>query len=291
MPLPETMSRLLIGAGLLLAAYAVLALLVALLQRRLIYLPSTIEPDTASAHAAQLNLVPWRNAGGEIQGWRDGNPTAASAPARLLVLPGNAGHALHRVHYRDTLAQRTARGGPAFEVLLLDHPGYGTRGGQPSERNLTAAALAAVRQLRETDQRPIYLLGESIGSGPACAVARAEPVAGLLLVTPFTALTDVAAHHYPWLPVRWLLRDRFDNAAALATYPGPVAILVAGDDEIVPASLGRRLAQAPAGPVRVHEQAGARHNTLDVSVRAAWWDDLLPFLLDPPQTDAASRGK
>jgi pimeloyl-ACP methyl ester carboxylesterase len=288
MTLSETLGRFGAFAGLLLAAYLALVVLVALFQRHLIYQPSRLDESTAQTRAAAQNLQAWHSATGDFIGWRESRPNAA-AVARIIVLPGNAGHALHRAFYRDLFARRAAMGDPVVEVFLLEYPGYGPRPGRPNETSLTAAAREAVRALRAENDLPVLLLGESIGSGPAAAAAAAEAVAGLWLITPFSALTDVAAHHYPWLPVRWLLRDRFDNAAALAAYAGPVAILLAEHDEVVPARLGRRLTAELAGPGRVREQPGARHNTLDLSASTPWWDGLIPFLLAPAQADDGGR--
>ena len=143
------------------------------------------------------------------------------------------------------------------------------------------AGRAALAQLEREDDRPIFVLGESLGSGVACGLAGEFPerVRGVVLITPFTRLSDVGALQYPFLPVRLILRDRYDNVAALAHYRGPLAVVVAGRDEIVPAELGRRLFERHAGPKRLWEQAEAGHNSLDHRAGAAWWSDVSDFML------------
>lgn len=100
---------------------------------------------------------------------------------------------------------------------------------------INTAALAAYQALRrEFPGKPIGILGESIGSGPASFLASASPAPDkIILVVPFDTLADVAARHFPFLPVRLMLRDRWDNIAALRNYPGPIDIYGALDDEII----------------------------------------------------------
>lgn len=131
----------------------------------------------------------------------------------------------------------------------------------------------------------MFLLGESLGSGVACALAGQHPdqIAGLLLITPFTAMADVAAVHYPFLPVGLFLRDRFDSARALTRYRGPVVVVTAGADAVVPARLGRALLQNYSGPSRLFEQSGMTHNTLNLEPDASWWHEALVFLWNAPK--------
>ena len=108
-----------------------------------------------------------------------------------------------------TLAERLSRRGLA--VLLMDYRGYGGNPGSPSEEGLAADADAAAEALEELGypaERTIYF-GESLGTGVVAALQAKRPPAGVVLRSPFTELADVGAHHYPWLPVRTLLRDQF----------------------------------------------------------------------------------
>jgi fermentation-respiration switch protein FrsA (DUF1100 family) len=146
---------------------------------------------------------------------------------------------------------------------------------------MTEAGLAALETLARADDRPVFLLGESVGSGPACAIASREPerVRGLLLWTPFASLTDVAAHHYPFLPVRLLLRDRWENTVALQPYHGPVGVRVAEFDDVVTTAQGKKLYDACAGPKRLWMAAGAGHNSIDLDPFGTWWSEATAFVL------------
>ena len=255
----------------LLVAYVGFCLTAFLLQRRLMYFPSRSPEGEALQSASRMGLVPWRDAGGRILGWR--LPRAASERPRVLLLHGNAGDALGRVDYLPVLEAA------GFDGVLMEYPGYGCRSGDPSQTLLVADARTALALLAK-EGAPVVLLGESLGSGVAVQVAAAEPgaVAGLCLVTPFARMTEVAARHFPVLPMGLLLRDRWDGLGAIRSYPGPVAVLLAGRDEVVGAAQGRRLAGACPGPVRVWEVPLATHNDLPLQPGVAPWSDLLSFL-------------
>ncbi len=251
-------------------AYAVLCAGVFLVQRRLMYFPDRSSEREAQRRASRLGLAPWRDEAGRILGWR--RPSSSPGRPRVLVLHGNAGDALGRVDYLPMLEAA------GFEGVLLEYPGYGSLEGEPSEPALVGDARIALSLLC-TEGAPVFLLGESLGSGVAVQVAAANPgsVAGLLLVTPFARMTEVAAWHYPIFPMRFLLRDRWDSLGTARNYPGPVAILLAGQDEVVGAQQGRRLAGACPGPTRIWELLQAGHNDLPL-LPGPPWSEILAFL-------------
>jgi pimeloyl-ACP methyl ester carboxylesterase len=247
--------------------------MLATLQRQLIYFPEVAPESTLIDTANGLGLVDWRDASGELIGWHT-VPSGDSA-RRIVVFHGNAGYALHRQYYATGfLAQ-----GPEWQVYLFEYPGYGARPGKPSESDIKTGATNALKALLANDPAPIYLVGESLGSGVATYLAGRfrEQIAGILLVTPFTSLADVASTHYGKLPVRALLSERYDSVEALSTYEGPTALLIAGADEIVPAALGRKLHDGYSGPKWLHEQPGAGHNTLNFAHSAHWWREVTQF--------------
>jgi pimeloyl-ACP methyl ester carboxylesterase len=266
-------------AGLATACFAIFGLagcaVVGGFQRKLMYFPyHQTEPDML-ALARKLGCEPWKGADGTIIGWNTPNP-GHRAENRLLVFHGNAGYALHRRHYLSGF--QGIDGGRKWEVYLFEYPGYGARPGAMGQEEFVKAGLAALDALTAQDSRPVYLLGESLGSGVACALAKKAPdrVAGLFLVTPFARMSDVAAHHFRFLPVRLLLRDRWDNAGALRGFHGPVAMLIAGQDEVVTAAQGRLLFD---GAKRLWVDPNAGHNSVDFSAGAHWWKEVSDFLL------------
>lgn len=129
---------------------------------------------------------------------------------------------------------------PSHAIYLMHYPGYGGSSGSPSEQAIFADALALFDRVH-ADHPNILVVGRSLGSGVAVRLASVRPVARLVLVTPFDSLGDVAAAHYPFLPVRWLLRDKFESWRYAAQVTAPTRIIVAEDDKIIPRASTDRL--------------------------------------------------
>jgi pimeloyl-ACP methyl ester carboxylesterase len=234
------------------------------------YFPERLSESEALQRAARLGLAPWRDGEGRILGWR--RPFSSKTRPRVLLLHGNAGDAQARVLYLPLLEAA------GFEGVLMEYPGYGCRPGAPSESALMEDARKGLAQLC-AEGAPVFLLGESLGSGVAVQVAAAAPasVSGLLLVTPFARMSEVAAMHYPIFPMGLLLRDRWDSLGAIQNYPGPVVVIVAGRDEVVSAQQGHRLAKACPGPLKVCEVPQVGHNELTLQPGPPW-SEALSFL-------------
>ena len=250
----------------------------ALNQRSMIYFPSTDNSANLEREAAAQGFEPWKNSAGETIGYRN---LAASddprPPAAILIIHGNAGYALHRTDYASIL--RAAAPDRALSVYVLEYPGYGARPGTPSQPAFLAAANEALDNIPK--HTPLLLLGESIGTGVASAAASAHPdrIGGLLLLTPFDSLANVAQHHYPLLPVRWIMRDQYPSEEWLKNYRGPVAITLAEDDTIVPAKFGRKLHDTYAGAKKLTIATQADHNDLLHTLPSSTWREALDFLL------------
>jgi len=199
-----------------------------------------------------------------------------TARATAIVFHGNAGHAGHREFYARTLTRLGLR------VILAEYPGYGPRDGALGEASLVADARQTIALAHQQFGAPLLLIGESLGAGVvAAAVAQQRAsVSGVLLITPWDRLESVAAHHYPLLPVRLLLRDRYDSVANLAAIDRPVVVAVAEHDNIVPARLGSALHESLAAPKRLKIVRGAGHNDWFGRVDDAWWQEIIAFLLD-----------
>ena len=184
---------------------------------------------------------------------------------------------MHRADYASLL--RAAAPNHAVSLYILEYPGYGARSGSPSQESFLAAAREAIDTI--PPETSVILLGESIGTGVASATASAIPdrIAGLLLLTPFDNLANVAQHHYPLLPVRWILRDQYPSADWLQNYQGPVAIILAANDTIVPAKFGQKLHDTYAGPKLLLIADQADHNDLLHTLPESTWRKALQFLL------------
>jgi len=228
-------------------AVLILALCAALFacQRRILFYPS---------HSAESNgLAAW-----VINGHQIGCVRQVDQPRNVwLLLHGNAGQAADRSYALPSFS-------PFDTVFILEYPGYGTRSGSPSMTAMNAAAREAYLWLRKSYPAiPVCVAGESIGSGPAATLARLAPAPDkLVLVTPFDDLVSVASHHFPFIPARFLLRDRWDNVAALKDFSGKIEIYGATDDQVIPISHARRLAHSIHNAV-LHEIPGG-HNDWSV---------------------------
>lgn len=134
-------------------------------------------------------------------------------------------------------AATRAIGAAGYGLLLVEYRGYAGNPGSPSEQGLFRDGRAGLAWLRKRGIAPrcIVVMGNSIGSGVAAQVAAIAPVAGLALVSGFTAMGDVVAPLYPWLPVRALLRDHFDNRARVARVDAPILLLHGTADRLIPA--------------------------------------------------------
>jgi uncharacterized protein len=132
-------------------------------------------------------------------------------------------------------------------------------------------------QLLDTN-KPIFLVGESLGTGVASYLAGKYPdrISGVVLLAPYNRLTDVAQYHMPLLPVWLMLVDRFPSQNFLRNYRGPVAILVGGKDGVVPAKFGRRLYNSYAGPKRLWEIPDGNHETAMLQP-ASFWKEIAEF--------------
>ena len=201
---------------------------------------------------------------------------AGPAVGTCLIWHGNAGSARQRDYLAKPLLQL------GWRVVVAEYPGYGAR---PAGSWREPALCAEARELAGTVHRrfagPLVVIGESFGTALAAAVAGDPdlPVAGVLMLTPWDDLYGVARVHYPLLPVGLLLRNRFDNAAALREFRGPVQIVLAGGDEIIPPDEGRRLYRELATPAkRLQEIVGTGHNDWLDRVTTDDWRSWLAFV-------------
>jgi fermentation-respiration switch protein FrsA (DUF1100 family) len=237
----------------------VLALLTGLLwglQRRLVYLPDQGPvPPAASVLPGGRDVVLETSDGLRLGAWFV--PGAGPDAPAVLVANGNGGHRGLRAPLARSLA------GHGLAVLLFDYRGYGGNPGSPSEVGLARDVRAALAHLVEDAGVPperLLYLGESLGAAVVTELATEHPPAGLVLRSPFVDLAAVGSVHYPFLPVRALLRDRFPVAERIATVRVPTTVVLGDADSIVPPAQSRAVAEAAAGLHRLVEVPGADHN-------------------------------
>jgi pimeloyl-ACP methyl ester carboxylesterase len=242
-----------------------------LIENRLVYYPVAAtewwnEPPDPAIQDVFLTSPEGR----QIHGWW--LPRRPDAPV-LLLFPGNAGNLSGR---GPTLLKVSEQLNTS--VLIFDYPGYGKSDGKPNEPSCYDAGEAAVRWLRDekgVSPERVTFYGESLGGGVATELARRYPCRALVLVKTFTSLPAVGKHHYPWLPVHWLMSNRFDNLSKLPEIRRPVFVASATDDQIVPYSQGDTLFAVANEPKRFFRDEGSDHND---PLPDAFWDELRDFL-------------
>jgi fermentation-respiration switch protein FrsA (DUF1100 family) len=224
------------------AAYAGFVTVLYLGQRRLLYHPDRTRPvlgALAALGVREITLV--TEDGVALSSWY--LPPRGSRPV-VLYCHGNGGH----IGYRCERLARFAREG--YGVLFLEYRGYGGNPGLPCEGGLCADAAAAYDFLvREgVPAERIALYGESLGTGVAVQLAACREVGAVILEAPFTSIAAAAQCHYPFVPCRWLVRDRFASLSAIVRVRAPKLFLHGGRDRIVPIRFGRALFAMASDP-------------------------------------------
>lgn len=251
--------------------YAGLAAVIYMKQRSLLYFPTRLSAEELQPLAAEHGYLSWTNSAGLRIGWW--RPADGHSTGTVMIAHGNASLAARREHL--TIPIQACR---AFDVFVLEYPGFADRPGEPTEDALCAAAEEGF-QLLAARRGPLLLVGESLGTGVASFLAgrHADRVTALVLLAPFTRLTDVAATHYPWLPVRLMLKDRYPSVDFLRPFRGPLAVLVGEADSTVPARLGRELHESYSGPKRLWSFPGQEHWEV-IQQPADIWMEVFRFL-------------
>ena len=238
--------------------------LVFIFQRKLLYLPPVRSAELVNQMAREAGMARWTNAAGQFIGMKR---LATNQPAvgSVLMCYGNASSAVRCSVYADVI-QKIA----PLDFYVLEYPGYEDRAGEPGKASLIASGNDALLSL-PTNQ-PVYLIGESLGTGVASFLAGQFPekISGVILLSPYHRLADVAQSHYPLLPARWILRDDFWSENYLRAYHGRVGIVIDGKDEVVPAKFGRRLFDGYAGPKRLWDYPESNHVELGESTETFW---------------------
>jgi uncharacterized protein len=196
-------------------------------------------------------------AGTTLEGWWIDNPQATT-PAVVLYFGGNAEDVLYTAGEASRIDARA--------VLVVNYRGYGGSTGEPGQKALYDDGLAiydfAVN--RGVPPEHIVVMGRSLGSGVASMLAAARPVRAAILITPFDSLASVAAAHYPFLPVRLLLRHPFPSTDWAVRAHAPALIVAAERDLVVPAAHGRKLFEAWAGKKQFHILPQTGHNDIEM---------------------------
>lgn len=245
--------------ALIVTVYLVLCAALFFFQRSLIYFPqpnavtSADSRMTLSMPDAQISLITRQRVG----------------PRALIYFGGNAEDVSRNL-------PEFAEAFPDYAVYLLNYRGFGGSDGSASEAAIAEDALALFDQVYASHPQ-VAVVGRSLGSGVAIRLASQRPVQQLILVTPYNSLEEIAARQYPWVPVKWLLKDRFESGKYAAHIRVPTLVLAASDDEVIPRASTQRLLENFAQGVavlRVVPDSG--HNSIsDRAQYLQWMGDVL----------------
>jgi uncharacterized protein len=238
---------------------------------------SPVSVEAATREAAAAGLVPWKDAttgAVELQGYV---PPDFASPARRGAIVFFHGNGESAWLWAEQIPPFTRRG---FRVFLYEYPGYGGRPGVPSEKTIVPDARAVIRSLAREGYGPLYVWGESLGSGVAAAVCadRDLPIHGLTLLTGWDNIANVALSYYPYLPVRQFMIDQYDSIANLEHFQHPVCVVCGDQDPTVLPALSLNLFSHLRGPKKMIVMKGYGHGDWPRSPELPWWDDALDFI-------------
>ena len=258
--------------GFILIVYLTISLILFLAQRKLLYFPNTI--FITEELLKERGLEYWISKDDNYRGLISRQPHD-NVKGTIIIFHGNAGSAIDRSYYSDVLVKL------GYRVLLAEYPGYGGRSGKPSEKVFVADARKTIKLIHQEYGSPLYVWGESLGSGVVASTVSDSklPVDGIVLITPWDSLPNLAKTLYNSFPVKWLVLDKFDSVNNLKSFPGNIGILIAGKDEVIPPDLGNNLYKSlPDNNKKLWFLENAGHNDWIYYLDDSWWEEVLDFL-------------
>ena len=239
----------------LLSLFFIIALLlIYCFQRYLIYVPSSIVPQTKDFAAQDLTVLDLHTKDNlNLNAWY--KPAQSNQPT-ILYLHGNAGNIGSRMFNARQFIQA------GFGILLLEYRGYGGNKGTPTEQGLyedgrTALAFLANQKVKNSQ---LVLYGESLGSGVASKLATEFSSCAVILQSPFTSLAAAARYHYPWVPLSpW---DKYDSLSRIRAINAPLLVLHGTQDRTIPYTQGETLFNAANEPKEMLSFSGYDHNNV-----------------------------
>lgn len=251
-------------------AYGAVVGLAFAFQDQLLFQPSSRLLATPDQAGMAFDTVHLDTEDGEtLHGWwipapdvsRETSP-GEFAKQTLLFFHGNAGNISGRL---ESVQQFHRLG---LNVLIVDYQGYGQSTGSPSEEGIYRDAETCWKYLTETRgiaPEDIVVFGRSMGGGAATWVASRHRPGAIILESVFTNVPDIGAHHYPFLPVRALATNQFDNESRVAEIDAPILFVHSQGDRVVPFELGQRVYEAATEPKQFLEIQGGHNDGFLVS--------------------------
>ncbi len=241
----------------LLLGYVLLLLVYFLIQSHIIYHPRQNLNPPSEYGLQDFTIIHLNTTDGlSLKAWY--HPAKASLPT-ILFFHGNAGHIGDRAPIVFPYFQA------GYGIFLFEYRGYGDNPGTPNEKDNIRDAITAWNYLQQSTKPPhcIVAYGESLGTGVAVALAAQRKVSAVILQSPFTSLDNVAKHHYPFLPVSWLLQEHYNSLSQIAHINSPLFIIHGDVDSVIPIQNSYLLYQQAYSPKELAIAPGKSHNDLD----------------------------
>ncbi|MBL9161185.1 MAG: alpha/beta hydrolase [Planctomycetaceae bacterium] len=224
----------------LLFAYLSVVVMLSLVERWLVYpAPRSHEGDWIAAEFPHEDIEFAGADGAKLHGWYIPHP---DPKAVVLFCHGNGENVATLRPLLEQLHERTD-----VAIFVWDYRGYGKSQGKPQESNLLADARAAQLVLAKRagiEPSDVVVYGRSLGGAVAVGLAAEHPVRGMVLERTFADMVETAAYHFPWLPVRWVMKNRYPSIERIVTYRGPLFQSHGTADEVVPFAMGKKLFDA-----------------------------------------------
>lgn len=226
-----------------------------LFQRQLLYLPQSGDINPANSGLPNVQLIQLQTQDGlSLNSWYA--PARSQNMPTIIYFHGNAGHISHGAW----LIQEYTKAG--YGMFILGYRGFSNNKGQPTEAGLYIDARTAILYLNDhtAPMHCIVLFGESLGTGIAVQMATEFQVGAVILQSPYTSITDVGQTHYPFLPVSWLLEDRYESIKKIHNLQAPLFIFHGEQDKTVPVELGKQLYASAPEPKTLKIYPNIGHN-------------------------------
>lgn len=204
-------------------------------QRKLLYLPSENNylDDQIDFNFREVFIDVEKNL--KLKAWLIENDFKNKKT--LVFFHGNAGNLSNRTYKLNQLSKLD------LNIIILAWRSFSGNEGEPSEQNLYNDAKKTIDWLntRGVKNKNIILYGESLGTGIAVELGQTNQFGGIILESPFTSMTNAAKNIYPWLPVKYLLKDKYDSEKKIKNLQIPILIMHGKKDNIVPFKMGKKL--------------------------------------------------
>jgi pimeloyl-ACP methyl ester carboxylesterase len=275
-----------VSVGLIVAILLVVYPLLYLFQDKLIFIQTRLDEDDLQGVRskypdAEVLMTTPDNV--KLHGWYVDKGNLKKAPL-IIYFGGNAEEVSGLLYDTERF--------DGWSVLFMNYRGYGLSEGRPSEDYLFKDALFLYDEFskrEDIDNEKIVAMGRSLGTGVAVYLASQRPLKGLILVSPYDSIKNVAKEVYPFVPVSLLLKHHFDSITLAPSIKIPVLALIASEDRVISPSRSKKLLAGWGGPIYEEVVPGADHNTITMGHR--YWESITEFLHRLHPKTAVNRGR